>query len=518
MYRKAFAISSFLLLLMLGAVAINNYNREWKQYQRQYFYELEREKQGDLSALDRLLLEPKLGMVKVVTDPGRSADMCMTCHINVGNSGFDEQPLVDLMAVHSDYILNNYPFDKFGCTACHGGQPLALSTDLAHEALRDNVATFLEEKIAELTAPDWSIRQKAIERIRWMTGDDFGYAQDAPPEEIEASIQRILDWWAQHRDTFFTEGFGDRKSPFKIENPLSEVVLEDTKLSPAGKPLKYVNNNSCIACHTSLYTGRLQEALDNEGGQEAIQRIQEQLDHIQLWGTLDLSDVTLSDEAFSKVAKNYSCQACHGPGEDYIKLMQKGYSLLLQGKGIESSDILKKAGEVARGNARYNLSDPYVWELLQTLAAKSQGNKQAESPEQQPETQTETTTQPEEATTPETPAEPTTRESPSSESADKTLIETGMQLAQSKGCLGCHSVSGSPGVGPSWLALFGKSETLDDGSTVTVDEAYLRKSILDPNAAVVAGFPALMPPYPLSDEELAALIAYFQFLSEPKAE
>lgn len=503
MYRKAFAISSFLLLLMLGAIAINNYNREWKQYQRQYFYELEREKQGDLSALDMLLVEPKLGMIKVVTDPGRSADMCMTCHINAGSPGFDEQPLVDLQAVHSEYILNNYPFDQFGCTACHGGQPLALTTHHAHEALRDNVEAFLQEKIAELTAPDWIIRQKAIEKIRWMTGDDFGYAQNASPEKMEASIKRILDWWAQHRDTFFVEGFGDRESPFKTGNPLFEVVLEDTKLSPTGKPLEYVNNNSCIACHTSLYSGRLQETVDNEGSQEAIQRVQEQLDHIQLWGTIDLSDVTLSDEAFAKVAKNFTCQACHGPGEDYIKLMQKGYSLLLQGKGIESSDVLKKAGELARGNARHNLSDPHVWELLQLLAAKSQSKAFTESKEAESR---------EEATTSET--SPATPES--TESAEKTLIETGMGLARSKGCLGCHSVDGSPSVGPGWLALFGKNETLDDGSTVTVDEAYLAESILDPNAAVVDGFSAIMPPYPLSDEELAAMIAYIQFLSEPQ--
>lgn len=93
-------------------------------------------------------------------------------------------------------------------------------------------------------------------------------------------------------------------------------------------------------------------------------------------------------------------------------------------------------------------------------------------------------------------------------------VDQGRQLAQSKGCLGCHSVDGSPGVGPSWLGLFGRSETLADGTTVTVDEAYLRESIVDPQAKLVQGYGPLMPPYTgLSEEELKALVAYIKSLA-----
>ena len=61
-------------------------------------------------------------------------------------------------------------------------------------------------------------------------------------------------------------------------------------------------------------------------------------------------------------------------------------------------------------------------------------------------------------------------------------------------CNGCHAADGVGAAGPTWKGLYGKVETLDDGTTVTVDEAYLRESILDPNAKVVEGFlPNIMP-------------------------
>ena len=86
--------------------------------------------------------------------------------------------------------------------------------------------------------------------------------------------------------------------------------------------------------------------------------------------------------------------------------------------------------------------------------------------------------------------------------------ELGRKLAQTRGCLGCHSIDGSAGVGPTWLGLFGKTETLTDGSTVVVDEEYLKESILNPAAKVVQGFAPIMPPGSFTDEELDALIIY----------
>jgi len=93
-----------------------------------------------------------------------------------------------------------------------------------------------------------------------------------------------------------------------------------------------------------------------------------------------------------------------------------------------------------------------------------------------------------------------------------TPAEQGQQIAQSQGCIGCHSVDGSPGVGPTWKELSGKTETLADGSTIVVDDEYLIESIIAPNASMVAGYPPIMPPYQLDEAELSALIAYIKAL------
>ncbi len=90
------------------------------------------------------------------------------------------------------------------------------------------------------------------------------------------------------------------------------------------------------------------------------------------------------------------------------------------------------------------------------------------------------------------------------------LARQGKLLAQAKGCVACHSVDGSPGVGPTWKGLFGKNETMADGSTVRVDEAYLQNFIRNPTARAIKGYPPIMPPIALTDQELAALVAYIK--------
>lgn len=104
-------------------------------------------------------------------------------------------------------------------------------------------------------------------------------------------------------------------------------------------------------------------------------------------------------------------------------------------------------------------------------------------------------------------------EEPSSGEASGTgedLAAQGQRLAQSLGCLACHSVDGSKGIGPSWQGLYGKTETLSDGTSIKVDENYLKESVLNPSAKIVKGYAAVMPPFTPSDKELSALIAFIK--------
>jgi mono/diheme cytochrome c family protein len=92
------------------------------------------------------------------------------------------------------------------------------------------------------------------------------------------------------------------------------------------------------------------------------------------------------------------------------------------------------------------------------------------------------------------------------------LVTTGKALFGSKICFTCHSIDGSRLVGPSFKGLMGREEKLADGSTITVDVAYITESIRDPMAKIVEGYAPAMPVLDLSDDEISALIAYISSL------
>ena len=99
-----------------------------------------------------------------------------------------------------------------------------------------------------------------------------------------------------------------------------------------------------------------------------------------------------------------------------------------------------------------------------------------------------------------------------------TPVQAGEILYQRRGCIQCHSVDGSAKSGPSFRDVYDSRQALSDGSSVNVDENYLRESILEPQAKVRAGYKPVMPTYQgqLKDEEIAALIAYIKSLSGGK--
>ena len=88
----------------------------------------------------------------------------------------------------------------------------------------------------------------------------------------------------------------------------------------------------------------------------------------------------------------------------------------------------------------------------------------------------------------------------------------GKQVFETGGCKACHSIDGSPLIGPTWLGLFGSTVELADGSTVEADEDYLTQSIRDPNAQIVAGFNPGMPQLPLTDLQVKDVIEFIRTL------
>ena len=104
-----------------------------------------------------------------------------------------------------------------------------------------------------------------------------------------------------------------------------------------------------------------------------------------------------------------------------------------------------------------------------------------------------------------------------SSDANANPVVAGEKLFAEKACITCHLADGT-GRAPSLNGLYGAQVLLADGSKVTADDAYIRESILQPNAKIVAAYQPLMPPFQgqLTEEQILSLIAYIKSLqSQP---
>jgi cytochrome c oxidase subunit 2 len=192
-----------------------------------------------------------------------------------------------------------------------------------------------------------------------------------------------------------------------------------------------------------------------------------------------------------QLAQNYGCLACHsldgsaslGPG---WKDLYGGTEQLADGSSVQVDEayliesILEPKAKLVQGYPPVMVPYTFQQEELDALLALIK-SLSGESPDEQ------------------APAD--------AAAASDDLAAQGRQLASSLGCLTCHSLDGKPGVGPTWLGLYGKTQSGADGTPREIDEAYLKESIRDPGAVVAQGFTPVMPAFDLTDDELDALVA-----------
>jgi cytochrome c oxidase subunit 2 len=99
-------------------------------------------------------------------------------------------------------------------------------------------------------------------------------------------------------------------------------------------------------------------------------------------------------------------------------------------------------------------------------------------------------------------------------STQKGVHIDGKKLALDKGCLGCHSLDGTSGPGPSFKGIMGRSTVVITNGverTITVDRKYLQLSISEPSADVVKGFQPIMPKFTdLTKEDIDALVEFIE--------
>jgi cytochrome c oxidase subunit 2 len=95
------------------------------------------------------------------------------------------------------------------------------------------------------------------------------------------------------------------------------------------------------------------------------------------------------------------------------------------------------------------------------------------------------------------------------------MTTAGARLYQQMGCAMCHGA----GLAPALEGIFGSSVQLANGERVLADEVYMRESILNPRAKLVAGYAPIMPTFQgqLSEEDLTQLVAYIKSLAPKPA-
>ncbi|HVN15030.1 MAG TPA: cytochrome c oxidase subunit II [Anaerolineales bacterium] len=93
--------------------------------------------------------------------------------------------------------------------------------------------------------------------------------------------------------------------------------------------------------------------------------------------------------------------------------------------------------------------------------------------------------------------------------------DAGKALVNKFGCLACHTVDGTPKIGPTWFGLYGSKVELSDGTTITANDAYIKQSILQPASQVVKGFSPMSfnaQALGVTDQQISNIIDYIKTL------
>ena len=122
--RPILALVGVLLVVSTILFVESDRRRDFRYYQAQF-----RQQVAEKFGADRAASVPS-GLSQIYVPDLRRADRCVTCHQAVVWKGFEgaEEPY----RTHPPGPLKNHPIEKFGCTACHGGQGWAVDTAEAH--------------------------------------------------------------------------------------------------------------------------------------------------------------------------------------------------------------------------------------------------------------------------------------------------------------------------------------------------------------------------------------------------
>jgi cytochrome c551/c552 len=122
--RPVLAIVGLLLIVSTILFARADREHDWRYYQWE-FERLVAEKLGDEKAA-----EVPSGVQQIWVPALGRADRCITCHQAIAWKGFETEE--NPYRTHPEEPLKAHPYERFGCSACHGGQGWAIDVRPAH--------------------------------------------------------------------------------------------------------------------------------------------------------------------------------------------------------------------------------------------------------------------------------------------------------------------------------------------------------------------------------------------------
>ncbi|MEZ4653737.1 MAG: multiheme c-type cytochrome [Candidatus Eisenbacteria bacterium] len=312
------------------------------------------------SALARVRAQ-RSGIREIVSPDGGEITRCPTCH-----GGLLEFPPAHPV-LPSEAELVDVP-----CTVCHHGNGRALDVKRAHEGLVSGIATgggaySLQARIDRLQSPDPSTRRTAMEELRALTGIEpppvetsAGASVGTPFGTIAASIgtsetlaatdasrslaaddaeaHAWLVWWETAQRYFEASSPGHGADPNQASGG-----TDPWSIAPTGRPLRYVGSRECLGCHRTLHREHSMrwaktkfQSMNRLVGEPHPERCYRchATGYDAVTGTYAEAGVT--------------CEACHGPGEQYSEMMFVGSELNGRGETGRGREILAESSRLAR--------------------------------------------------------------------------------------------------------------------------------------------------------------------------
>ncbi|MHA2609876.1 MAG: multiheme c-type cytochrome [bacterium JZ-2024 1] len=368
MVQKVLAISGILLLVFAFYVSYKESNPNWKIAQKKAYrkaYERvkklfeeasDEQEKKKYEALMKAYRKPEIGIKQILLRTGE-VERCPTCHV-------DELLLLEKHAT----IAEEFPFEIYGCTVCHGGMGNATKEEDAHFGLRRNrdemmnAAVYAESPCELCHLSDSSLMDAhptdgGLGVGLMMNCGSCHWEEKGGKREVEEGKEKLARLHlslAVGKETrykvylsFHTGTPKDYLNNFwarlrELTPPAPDPILSPPptfrEYNITGEKLQYMGASFCLSCHQSLVFYRPQT-----------------LQHVQYWmnskfRTFEIvkqqPDFQQGDEEYRKkcyschttgydpktgsyVEENVTCEACHGPGEFYARLMQMGLGAFL---------------------------------------------------------------------------------------------------------------------------------------------------------------------------------------------